>query len=71
MKEFASSQQKLATNLRNGGSSQMKKGATFQENIEFLINAYKREMEQEHTTNEIEMIEAYIEELETLIEWSK
>lgn len=49
----------------------MKKGATFQENIEFLINAYKREMEQEHTTNEIEMIEAYIEELETLIEWSK
>ena len=53
----------------------MKKGATFKENIQFLINAYKRELEIAEKENreiyEIELMEAYIDELEFLIEISK
>lgn len=53
----------------------MKLGGTFKENIEFLINAYKRELENAEEDNreiyEVELIEAYIEELKALIELSK
>ena len=55
----------------------MKKGATFQENIEFLIMAYKRELEYYKNHNEelsMELEEAYqniIIELETILNVSK
>lgn len=50
----------------------MKKGATFKENIEFLISMYKRELEHkdEYTEEEIEDFENIIIELETILEFS-
>ena len=55
----------------------MKKGASYKDNIEFLIMMYKRELslieqgKEKRTSEEQEMIETYIEELETIIELSK
>lgn len=51
----------------------MKKNATFKENIEFLISCYERELEnsQDRSLYEIELIEAYIDELKTILELSK
>ena len=51
----------------------MKKGATFKENIEFLISMYKKDLEHEEafTMEELEMFENFIIELETILEFSK
>lgn len=50
----------------------MKKENTMKENIEFLIKMYERELEsQDHTLEEMELIESYLEELKTIIELSK
>lgn len=55
----------------------MKKGATFKENIEFLISMYKRELELAKDGKEeldMELENAYeniIIELETILEFSK
>lgn len=50
----------------------MKKGATFKENIEFLISMYKRDLEheEEYTMEEIEQFKNVIVELETILELS-
>ena len=53
----------------------MKKTNTIEENIEFLISMYERELERSdkdnRTQEEIEMIESYLIELKTIIELSK
>lgn len=55
----------------------MKKGATYKENIEFLLMAYKRELEYYKNSKEelsMELEEAYqniIIELETILSVSK
>lgn len=51
----------------------MKNGATFKENIEFLISMYKRDLEhkEEWTTEEMECFKNIIIELETILKFSK
>lgn len=55
----------------------MKAGATFKENIEFLLSMYKRELEMNKNDIQelpMELVEAYENitiELETLLELSK
>ena len=51
----------------------MKKGASFKENIEFLISMYKKDLEheEEYTMEEIECFQNIIIELETILELSK
>lgn len=54
----------------------MKKGATYEENIKFLIMMYQRELKQNEKTEELsmELEEAYeniIIELETILKLSK
>ena len=51
----------------------MKNGATFKENIEFLISMYKRDLEHEEewTMEEIECFKNIIIELETILDFSK
>lgn len=50
----------------------MKKGATFKENIEFLISMYKKDLEhaEDYTEEEIEDFQNIIIELETILEFS-
>lgn len=51
----------------------MKQTNTIQENIKFLINAYKMQLEKDFNLSieEKELIECYIIELETILKLSK
>lgn len=51
----------------------MKQTNTIQENINFLINAYKKQLEIDFdlSENEKDLINSYIIELETILELSK